>query len=148
MNSKLVQGAYSGVNEGDPLANTPKHTFSLWTTYKVLPPLTVGAGAYYVDKTFGGNQGGAGGGEDAVYMPAYWRFDAMAAYQVNKNLAFQLNALNVTDKKYYARTNGRHHADFGPGRQVILSANLRRSEERRVGKECVSPCRYRWSPYH
>src|SRR3546814_4255907 len=23
-----------------------------------------------------------------------------------------------------------------------------RSEERRVGKECVSPCRLRWSPYH
>src|SRR3546814_16894384 len=22
------------------------------------------------------------------------------------------------------------------------------SEERRVGKECVSTCRYRWSPYH
>src|SRR3546814_14419126 len=22
------------------------------------------------------------------------------------------------------------------------------SEERRVGKECVSPCRSRWSPYH
>src|SRR3546814_15064735 len=22
------------------------------------------------------------------------------------------------------------------------------SEERRVGKECVSPCRTRWSPYH
>ena len=23
-----------------------------------------------------------------------------------------------------------------------------RSEERRVGKECSSPCRSRWSPYH
>src|SRR3546814_12095799 len=23
-----------------------------------------------------------------------------------------------------------------------------RSEERSVGKECVSTCRYRWSPYH
>src|SRR3546814_6706423 len=23
-----------------------------------------------------------------------------------------------------------------------------RSEERRVGKECVSTCRYGWSPYH
>src|SRR3546814_15860470 len=23
-----------------------------------------------------------------------------------------------------------------------------RSEERRLGKECVSPCRSRWSPYH
>src|SRR3546814_8212950 len=25
---------------------------------------------------------------------------------------------------------------------------VRRSEERRVGKECVSTCRSRWSPYH
>src|SRR3546814_7405028 len=27
-------------------------------------------------------------------------------------------------------------------------AYIWRSEERRVGKECVSTCRYRWSPYH
>ena len=26
--------------------------------------------------------------------------------------------------------------------------NLLRSEERRVGKECVHGCRSRWSPYH
>src|SRR3546814_20089934 len=26
--------------------------------------------------------------------------------------------------------------------------NVLRSEERRVGKECVSTCRSRWSPYH
>ena len=25
---------------------------------------------------------------------------------------------------------------------------LLRSEERRVGKECIEPCRSRWSPYH
>src|SRR3546814_8087451 len=29
-----------------------------------------------------------------------------------------------------------------------LSVRFRRSEERRVGKECVSTCRSRWSPYH
>src|SRR3546814_15568962 len=27
-------------------------------------------------------------------------------------------------------------------------ARVDRSEERRVGKECVSTCRSRWSPYH
>src|SRR3546814_3697448 len=27
-------------------------------------------------------------------------------------------------------------------------AGAARSEERRVGKECVSTCRSRWSPYH
>src|SRR3546814_17910357 len=28
-----------------------------------------------------------------------------------------------------------------------VAGKNRRSEERRVGKECVSTCRYRWSPY-
>src|SRR3546814_14913391 len=31
---------------------------------------------------------------------------------------------------------------------VREDTNLERSEERRVGKECVSTCRSRWSPYH
>src|SRR3546814_5962812 len=31
----------------------------------------------------------------------------------------------------------------------IVQPNIgQRSEERRVGKECVSTCRSRWSPYH
>src|SRR3546814_9735192 len=29
----------------------------------------------------------------------------------------------------------------------VLGSRRSRSEERRVGKECVSPCRSRWSPY-
>ena len=34
---------------------------------------------------------------------------------------------------------------------IIASKNtsrIGRSEERRVGKECASMCRSRWSPYH
>src|SRR3546814_13514731 len=37
--------------------------------------------------------------------------------------------------------------DFGPGPSPT-QAVLGRSEERRVGNECDSTCRYRWSPYH
>src|SRR3546814_12337775 len=34
-------------------------------------------------------------------------------------------------------------------RDLIVAEDQRiRSEERRVGKECVSTCRSRWSPYH
>src|SRR3546814_14539633 len=40
---------------------------------------------------------------------------------------------------------------IGGGRAVSMggAGNMQsiRSEERRVGKECVSTCRYRWSPY-
>src|SRR3546814_987717 len=37
-----------------------------------------------------------------------------------------------------------YHLMIQPGAEVVA----RRSEERRVGKECVSTCRSRWSPYH
>src|SRR3546814_5509061 len=30
----------------------------------------------------------------------------------------------------------------------LCNITIPRSEERRVGKECVSTCRSRWSPYH
>src|SRR3546814_14609328 len=32
--------------------------------------------------------------------------------------------------------------------RVAVGRGYARSEERRVGKECVSTCRARWSPYH
>src|SRR3546814_18041205 len=31
---------------------------------------------------------------------------------------------------------------------LTTTATTSRSEERRVGKECVTTCRSRWSPYH
>src|SRR3546814_5330747 len=56
-------------------------------------------------------------------------------------------------------------SDLPPGPDAVSAASMlvrlslpagaehaqtlkRRSEERRVGKECVSTCRSRWSPYH
>src|SRR3546814_20770313 len=52
----------------------------------------------------------------------------------------------------------RHHADHAAGsdadrpgafhRSDLVLGDDARSEERRVGNECVSTCRYLWSPYH
>src|SRR3546814_9784191 len=51
----------------------------------------------------------------------------------------------------------RHRLFAGAARQFDAGRAVRghaaadrqlRSEERRVGKECVSTCRSRWSPYH
>src|SRR3546814_7269367 len=48
-----------------------------------------------------------------------------------------------------------HHSVAGNARFELLEhvdraacLQQQRSEERRVGKECVSTCRSRWSPYH
>src|SRR3546814_5245357 len=42
---------------------------------------------------------------------------------------------------------GQTHFD-GFVREYKLLFRLERSEERRVGKECVSTCRSGWAPYH
>src|SRR3546814_18409752 len=39
-------------------------------------------------------------------------------------------------------------ASAAPARAGSWWHHVARSEERRVGKECVSTCRSRWSPYH
>src|SRR3546814_16998095 len=46
-----------------------------------------------------------------------------------------------------------HQEEERVGRDLIVRSDKRphsvgRSEERRVGQECVSTCRSRWSPYH
>ncbi|MEH6676524.1 TonB-dependent receptor [Phenylobacterium sp.] len=125
MDSELVKGAYDNANVGDQLANTPEHSFSLFSTYAVTDAISLGGGAYYVSDSFGGNQGGAGGGGNGVYAPDYWRFDAFASYQINPRLNLQLNVQNVTDEDYIARTNGVHHADYGPARQAMLTLNAK-----------------------
>src|SRR3546814_17858283 len=43
--------------------------------------------------------------------------------------------------------NARHEAGLVTDEEDGRGGNLR-SEERSVGKECVSTCRSRWSPYH
>lgn len=125
MDSELVRGAYTGVNQGDPLANTPKHSFSSFTTYRVTRKISLGGGAYYVSKSFGGNQGGAGGGANKIYAPSYTRYDAFASWAVSDKVDLQLNVQNLTDERYIARTNGVHHADPAPGRQAILTFNVK-----------------------
>ncbi len=133
--SELVRGAVTTTGtppvvvpnafEGLPLANTPEHSASLFTTYRLLPRLTLGGGVYYVSDSFGGNQGGAGGGANRIYAPEYTRVDAFASYDVTDRASLQLNVQNVGDERYILRTNGVHHADPAPGRSASLTLNLR-----------------------
>src|SRR3546814_11258482 len=46
---------------------------------------------------------------------------------------------------YPAMLKARYDVSLASG---VICAGGCRSEERRVGKECVSTCRSRWSPYH
>ena len=52
-----------------------------------------------------------------------------------------------SDEQAQLKPSGKK-APLGPGVTLLPFLQKQRSEERRVGKECVSTCRSRWSPYH
>src|SRR3546814_12055390 len=67
----------------------------------------------------------------------------------------QVNRLATTKAYSWFEDNVIHRVPArypGAGRKVypgfLQHAGFMRSEERRVGKECVSTCRSRWSPYN
>ncbi|MGE8655196.1 MAG: TonB-dependent receptor [Achromobacter sp.] len=128
MDSKLIRGGRRDIGaEGQDLPNTPRNAFSLWSSYKVLPELTLGGGAYYVAKAYGNADASvaANGAPRARWVPSYWRFDAMAKYKVNPNLSVQLNVMNLFDQTFYTRARPSNHAALGTGRAAMLSVRLR-----------------------
>lgn len=104
--------------KGKQLPNVPKNSATLWTTYKVLPQVTVGAGAFYADKVYGD-------AANTKWVPSYVRYDAMARYDVNKNVNLQLNLNNLSDKRYFTKAYASHYATEAEGRSAVLSVNFK-----------------------
>src|SRR3546814_15068124 len=72
------------------------------------------------------------------------------AILVPDDLARRLEGLAARIDGRLALITGQSLVDIGGhlGQGSTLLVGSHRSEERRVGKECVSTCSSRWSPYH
>ena len=106
------------VFDGNQMKFIARQSASIWTTYKVLPQVTVGTGATYMGKRFV---------DDAnhYYLPSYWRYDAMVRYDVNSKLSFQLNANNLSNNEVYDASHVGLFANVGPGRSYMLTASYK-----------------------
>jgi len=121
LKSEIVDnGNYSanGAQKGNEIPNTPKKSASLWTTYQVLSDLTIGGGAFYVDKVWGNTA-------NTKWVPSYVRYDAMATYKINQNLDLQLNIQNLTNKEYFDKAYASHYASEAPGRTATMALNFK-----------------------
>lgn len=116
MESKLVKTSQAA-DEGNHMPSTPRNSFNVWSTYELMPKLTVGGGATFVDSRFGNEA-------NSVEVPSYWRYDAMASYALTKNVDLQLNLQNLTDKRYYDQVFTTHYAHMAAGRTALMSANF------------------------
>jgi catecholate siderophore receptor len=112
LDSKIVE-TNNLAELGRELPNTPKHNFTLWTTYDVTPDWTVGGGVTYASDAWVNTT-------NTSYVPDYWKVDLMTSYKVTKNSTLQLNIYNLTDAKYFAQYYG-GHAVPASGRWAMLS---------------------------
>lgn len=124
LNTRVTQG--SNTQTGASLNWSPELSFTAWTTYRFPFGLTVGGGARYMDSVVRSISNSANAATtNMLNVPSYWVFDALVAYQVNRNLSLQLNVYNLTDKFYVAllNNNGNRYVP-GVSRSALLTANL------------------------
>src|SRR3546814_17409741 len=63
---------------------------------------------------------------------------------VSRSMLFEDHSLNVGSPRFCRFNRCSYRENRAPNRRLIQV----RSDERRVGKECVSTCRSQWSPYN
>ncbi|WP_425506420.1 TonB-dependent receptor [Sphingomonas xinjiangensis] len=115
--------AFPDPGAGARLANTPEHSGSLFTTYKLPFGLSIGYGLTYQ-------------GAIALSLPTaatrgvaqaddYLVHNAYLAYDISKTLSAQLNVKNFTDELYFTRIRQNGWATPGDARAAVLTINYR-----------------------
>lgn len=119
LDSEITKAAYNAIaQEGKPLPFVAKNSATLWSTYRVMPKLTLGAGAEYRDQVYVNTTA-------PKYLPTYTIYNAMAKYDVNRNVNVQLNVNNISDKHYFTSAHAAHYAFEGNGRNAVLAINFK-----------------------
>ncbi|MFL9610720.1 TonB-dependent receptor [Methylobacillus sp. Pita2] len=117
---KTATNASGLLGKGKPLPTVARNSASLWTTYELLPQLTVGGGAFYTDEMYVNTA-------NTLKVPSYVRLDAMATYKFDERINLQLNIQNLTDKRYFSNSGSSHGglATVAAGRFAFLSLNFK-----------------------
>ena len=130
LDSEMIDGGFENIgttatpiyienrNNGNQVQNVAKNSATLWTTYQVLPQLNLGVGAIAMDKVYGN-------AANTKYVSGYVRYDAMARYNVNKNIDLQLNVNNVSNERYFNKAYSSHYATEVEGRSAVLAINFK-----------------------
>ena len=109
----------NGVGEGAGARSslTPKHSGTVWATYKITPQFRMGAGVNFrSEQTPNRNPGWA--------APSFVTADVMAEYTLNEKYALKANVSNVTNKLYADALYTGHYIP-GAGRVFQLTASVK-----------------------
>ena len=127
------------VNTGRQFPQTAKHSFTLWANYNVTSAISIGGGAFYMSKQFGGYADNRTATQTAAgvvtinpatktiarVIDGYWRFDARAGWKINDAIDLAVNVQNLTNKVYFNQIYTSHYASIAPGRSAFATLNFK-----------------------
>lgn len=112
LHSEIVEG--NANEEGKELLNTPKNSAVVWSTYQVLPEVTLGAGAFYMGKRYANNT-------NTRDVESYVRMDAMLMYNIGEHITLTVNGYNLNNADYADAVYQGFYVP-GAGRTVVVTA--------------------------
>jgi catecholate siderophore receptor len=127
------------VNTGRQATQTARDSFTLWANLKPMSGLTLGGGAFYTSRVFGGYQDNRSATQTSAgvvtvnpatkllvrTIPDYWRFDARLGYRINDQVELSVNVQNLTDETYFTQAYTSHYAAIAPGRSAFATLGVR-----------------------
>jgi catecholate siderophore receptor len=125
LSGKLVSSVGFPQYAGFPLANVPKNTFNLWTTYEMPWKFTVGGGSQFVDSRTASSTSPLDATTGLIKtVPSYWVFNAMASHPINEHVNFQVNFYNLANRFYIDELHPGHLVP-GPGFTALAGLNFK-----------------------
>ena len=102
----FVTSATTAAQAGARVAQVPRHTFSLWNNYQVLPRLGLGLGILNRSDMFAAI-------DNTIVLPGYSRADAAVFFTLREGVRLQANIENLTGVTYY--NNADSNTNISPG---------------------------------
>lgn len=124
--AKIVDDGVDSDNNGNRLANAPRHSGALYLSHggirlpSVPGEFRIGGGARYVGTR-------AGDPENSFTLPDYVVADSFVAWNnalLGKETQLRLNLNNMFNKHYYASSGGNLRVREGEARNVVLEASV------------------------
>ncbi|MFZ0062314.1 MAG: TonB-dependent siderophore receptor, partial [Pyrinomonadaceae bacterium] len=107
----FITSATTNAMAGKQVALVPRHAFSLWNNYQLMPKLSAGVGIVHHTDSFAAV-------DNAVVLPGYTRADVAFFYSITERWRLQGNLENLFNRNYYVNADGNNNISPGRPRSV------------------------------
>lgn len=114
----FISSATSAARLGALIPIVPRHAFSLWNNYRILPRLSAGLGLIHQADMWAGI-------DNTVTLPGFTRADAALYYSLTEKTRLQVNVENLTDNKYFVTAHSNNNITPGYARALRLGLTMR-----------------------